>query len=208
MDGEFIGRCHLNPLSCPNPNLCCLYRAASPSRIWEGHVLMKFSSSFVVPSTVLSTASRRAPRQRCFANPAAGSRLPNHNPCSRSTRRNRVEPMCRSGSKHAPASDCVNRRTSTAEHAFDAVALGDGEDCQPGEVRSSCNGGCASSFPSGKDPWGPVSGGGTNYGPFSRTCRDTITHTFLLRLRLGRGVRLKTETRPLVCQQLQAGKEV
>jgi len=44
---------------------------------------------------------------------------------------------------------------------------------------SSCNGGCASSFPSGKDPWVGCSesGGGTNYGPFSPTCRDTITHT-------------------------------
>jgi hypothetical protein len=45
-------------------------------------------------------------------------------------------------------------------------------------VASSCNGGCASSFPSGKDPWVGCSesGGGLNYGPFSPTCRDTITH--------------------------------
>ncbi|QPF90112.1 hypothetical protein [Bradyrhizobium commune] len=46
------------------------------------------------------------------------------------------------------------------------------------KVASSCNGGCASSFPSGKDPWVGCSesGGGLNYGPFSPTCRDTITH--------------------------------
>jgi hypothetical protein len=46
------------------------------------------------------------------------------------------------------------------------------------KVASSCNGGCASSFPSGKDPWVgcSVSGGNIDYGPFSPTCRDTITH--------------------------------
>jgi hypothetical protein len=46
------------------------------------------------------------------------------------------------------------------------------------KVASSCNGGCASSFPSGKDPWVGCSesGGGLNYGPLSPTCRDTITH--------------------------------
>ena len=45
-------------------------------------------------------------------------------------------------------------------------------------VASSCNGGCASSFPSGKDPWVGCSesGGGLNYGPLSPTCRDTVTH--------------------------------
>src|SRR3954451_3713561 len=43
---------------------------------------------------------------------------------------------------------------------------------------SSCNGGCATSFSNGKDPWVGCSesGGGLNYGPFSPTCRDTITH--------------------------------
>lgn len=47
------------------------------------------------------------------------------------------------------------------------------------KVASSCNGGCASSFPHGKDPWVGCSelGGGLNYGPLSPTCRDTITHT-------------------------------
>lgn len=46
-------------------------------------------------------------------------------------------------------------------------------------VASSCNGGCASSFPHGKAPWigCSESGGNIDYGPFSPTCRDTITHT-------------------------------
>lgn len=46
------------------------------------------------------------------------------------------------------------------------------------KVASSCNGGCATSFRSGKDPWigCSESGGGLNYGPLSPTCRDTITH--------------------------------
>ncbi|WP_249156619.1 hypothetical protein [Bradyrhizobium sp. KB893862 SZCCT0404] len=47
------------------------------------------------------------------------------------------------------------------------------------KVASSCNGGCASSFRHGNEPWigCSESGGGLNYGPFSPTCRDTITHT-------------------------------
>ena len=46
------------------------------------------------------------------------------------------------------------------------------------KVASSCNGGCASSFSSGKDPWigCSESGGGQTNAPFSPTCRDTITH--------------------------------
>lgn len=43
---------------------------------------------------------------------------------------------------------------------------------------SSCNGGCASSFRHGNEPWigCSESGGNIEYGPFSPTCRDTITH--------------------------------
>lgn len=46
------------------------------------------------------------------------------------------------------------------------------------KVASSCNGGCATSFRSGKDPWigCSESGGGQTNAPFSPTCRDTITH--------------------------------
>ncbi len=47
------------------------------------------------------------------------------------------------------------------------------------KVASSCNGGCASSFRHGNEPWigCSESGGGLNYGPLSPTCRDTITHS-------------------------------
>jgi hypothetical protein len=43
---------------------------------------------------------------------------------------------------------------------------------------SSCNGGCATSFPVGKEPWVGCSeaGAGETSGRFSPTCRDTITH--------------------------------
>jgi len=46
------------------------------------------------------------------------------------------------------------------------------------KVASSCNGGCASSFRHGNEPWigCSESGGNIDYGPFSPTCRDTITH--------------------------------
>jgi hypothetical protein len=50
------------------------------------------------------------------------------------------------------------------------------------KVASSCNGGCASSFRHGNEPWigCSESGGNIEYGPFSPTCRDTITHTSYL----------------------------
>ncbi len=43
---------------------------------------------------------------------------------------------------------------------------------------SSCNGGCESSFPRGKDPWVGCSGTGgiAANDPFSPTCRDTLTY--------------------------------
>ena len=47
---------------------------------------------------------------------------------------------------------------------------------------SSCNGGCESSFPHGKDPWVGCSGPGgiSSNEPFSPTCRDTLTYTSYL----------------------------
>ena len=41
---------------------------------------------------------------------------------------------------------------------------------------SSCNDGCESSFPRGKDPWVGCSESGGYYSVFSATCKDTLTH--------------------------------
>ena len=41
---------------------------------------------------------------------------------------------------------------------------------------SSCNDGCESSFPRGKDPWGGCSESVGYYSVFSATCKDTLTH--------------------------------
>jgi hypothetical protein len=46
------------------------------------------------------------------------------------------------------------------------------------KVASNCNGGCESSMPHGKDPWVGCSesGGGQAFGPYSATCRDSLTY--------------------------------
>lgn len=41
---------------------------------------------------------------------------------------------------------------------------------------SSCNDGCESSFPRGKDPWVGCSESTGYYSVFSATCKDTLTH--------------------------------
>ena len=41
---------------------------------------------------------------------------------------------------------------------------------------SSCNDGCESSFPRGKDPWVGCSESVGYYSVFSGTCKDTLTH--------------------------------
>jgi hypothetical protein len=41
---------------------------------------------------------------------------------------------------------------------------------------SSCNDGCESSFPRGKDPWVGCSESVGYYSVFSATCKDTLTH--------------------------------
>ena len=41
---------------------------------------------------------------------------------------------------------------------------------------SSCNDGCESSFPRGKDPWVGCSESVNYYSVFSATCKDTLTH--------------------------------
>jgi hypothetical protein len=142
---------------------------------------MRLSSSFVAPSAVaiLSTVLLCGP---AVSQTATGSATPlppvSVDAPTQVKRPHRVE---------RPTNTGASRRTSSTTQTPSSAART--PSYAPGSVMgriaslearaSSCNGGCASSFPSGKDPWVGCSesGGQLDYGPFSPTCRDTITHT-------------------------------
>lgn len=139
---------------------------------------MRLSSSLVVPSTVAALSSV------LLVGPAA-SQIPTGSAAT-------LPPVTVEGPKQVAkpvrphgANTAASPRTSSARTTSSATRT---PSYAPGSVMgrlaslearaSSCNGGCASSFPSGKDPWVGCSesGGNIDYGPFSPTCRDTITH--------------------------------
>ncbi|MFK4499758.1 hypothetical protein ABIF86_004049 [Bradyrhizobium japonicum] len=142
-------------------------------------MLMKFSSSFVVPSAVavLSTALLCAPAASQIPTGSAATIPPVTVDAPKQVAKPHVSE--RGANTTAPRRTASTARTSTASTPSYAPGSVMGRIASLEKVASSCNGGCASSFPSGKDPWVGCSesGGGTNYGPFSPTCRDTITHT-------------------------------
>lgn len=142
---------------------------------------MKWSSSLVAPSavavlsTVFSTASLCSPAAS-QAGTGSGT-LPAVS----------VEAPRQAARPHRPsevASSGASRRTSdrTASASGRAAAPAPGSPLARiaalEKVATSCNGGCESSFKSGKDPWVgcSYSGGGYSNGPFSPTCRDTLTY--------------------------------
>lgn len=141
-------------------------------------MLMKFSSSFVVPSAVavLSTALLCAPAASQIPTGSAATIPPVTVDAPKQVAKPHVSE--RRANTTAPRRTASTARTSTASEPSYAPGSVMGRIASLEKVASSCNGGCASSFPSGKDPWVGCSesGGGTNYGPFSPTCRDTITH--------------------------------
>lgn len=140
---------------------------------------MRFSSSLVVPSTVaaLSTALLCAPAASQIPTGSAAT-LP---PVTVDAPRPVTKPQV---SERGASTTAPRRTTSTAQTSATRTPS-----YAPGSVMgriaslearaSSCNGGCASSFRHGKEPWigCSESGGNVNYGPFSPTCRDTITHS-------------------------------
>ncbi|BAC50383.1 blr5118 [Bradyrhizobium diazoefficiens USDA 110] len=169
-------------LGCPIRNVC--YRAltgtAFPSRIWEGHgheIVIKPCRAFNCRCLV----NRPGVRSRRVADPDRLRRhtSPRHGRCTEAIDE---ATGAAAGGKHRGiiAPDCVNRSNVIVNRtdAFVCTGFSDGE-ASLEKVASSCNGGCASSFPHGKEPWigCSESGGNIDYGPFSPTCRDTITHT-------------------------------
>jgi hypothetical protein len=142
---------------------------------------MRLSSGFVVPSAVvaLSTALLCSPASSQIPTGSAAT-LP---PVTVDAPKQAARPQRPTQATNTGASRRTSPTTQTSSSAARAPSYAPGSVmgriASLEKVASSCNGGCASSFPSGKDPWVGCSesGGQLDYGPFSPTCRDTITHT-------------------------------
>lgn len=140
---------------------------------------MRLSSGFVVPSAVvaLSTALLCSPASSQIPTGSAAT-IP---PVTVDAPKPAAKPV---RPTQATSTGAARRTTSPAPTSSAArspsYAPGSvmGRIASLEKVASSCNGGCASSFRHGNEPWigCSESGGGLNYGPFSPTCRDTITH--------------------------------
>lgn len=140
---------------------------------------MRLSSSLVVPSAiaVLSTALLCAPAASQIPTGPNATLPPVTVDAPKPAARPHVSE--RGANTTAPRRTASTARTSTARTPSYAPGSVMGRIASLEKVASSCNGGCASSFRHGNEPWigCSESGGNVNYGPFSPTCRDTITHT-------------------------------
>lgn len=143
---------------------------------------MRLSSSLVVPSTVavLSTVLLCAPAASQIPTGSAATLPPVTVDAPKQVAKPHVSE--RGTNTTAPRRTASTTRPSTARAPAYAPGSVMGRIASLEKVASSCNGGCASSFPKGKEPWigCSESGGQIDYGPFSPTCRDTITHTSYL----------------------------
>ncbi|MBR0704941.1 hypothetical protein [Bradyrhizobium liaoningense] len=143
---------------------------------------MRLSSTFVVPSTValLSTllvcgpAASQTPTGSAATIPPVSVDAPKQQ--ARPQKPTQATNAGTSSRRTSSAAQTSSSGTRTPSYAPGSVM---GRIASLERVASSCNGGCASSFPQGKEPWigCSESGGNIDYGPFSPTCRDTITHT-------------------------------
>lgn len=140
---------------------------------------MRLSSGFIVPSAVvaLSTALLCSPASSQIPTGSAATIPP--------VTVDAPKPVAKPNRPTQATSAGTSRRTTPSAPTTSAArtpsyAPGSvmGRIASLEKVASSCNGGCASSFRHGNEPWigCSESGGGLNYGPFSPTCRDTITH--------------------------------
>ncbi len=141
---------------------------------------MRLSSGFVVPSVIaaLSTALLCSPASSQIPTGSAATLPPVTVDAPKQVERpHRAERVTSTGPSRRTSSTTQSSSSAarTPSYAPGSVM---GRFASLEKVASSCNGGCASSFPQGKEPWVGCSesGGGLNYGPLSPTCRDTITH--------------------------------
>lgn len=141
-------------------------------------MVMRLSPSLVVPSAVaaLSTVLLCAPAASQIPTGAAATLPPVTVDAPKQVAKPHVSE--RGANTAAPRRTASTAPTSTARTPAYAPGSVMGRIASLEKVASSCNGGCASSFPHGKEPWigCSESGGNIEYGPFSPTCRDTITH--------------------------------
>ena len=141
-------------------------------------MVMRISSSLVVPSTIaiVSTVLLCAPASSQIPSGSAATLPPITVDAPKPVARPHVSD--RGASTTAPRRTAPTTRTATAGTPSYAPGSPMARIASLEKVASSCNGGCASSFRHGNEPWigCSESGGGLNYGPFSPTCRDTITH--------------------------------
>ncbi|SFV18425.1 hypothetical protein SAMN05192541_13567 [Bradyrhizobium arachidis] len=144
-------------------------------------MVMRSSLSLVVPSTIaaLSTVLLCAPAASQIPT-GSGATLPpvTVDAPKQAARPHRQEPTASAGASSRRTASTAQRSTSGTRTPSYAPGSVMGRIASLEARASSCNGGCASSFPNGKEPWigCSESGGNINYGPFSPTCRDTITH--------------------------------
>ena len=149
--------------------------------VLKGHV-MRLSSKFVAPSALAFLSSV------LLCNPAASQTATGAAAPLPSVT---VEAPKQAARPKQVVNTGISRRTSSTGHTRSATAQRStartasaapesplARIARLEKVASSCNGGCATSFPVGKEPWVGCSeaGAGETSGHFSSTCRDTITH--------------------------------
>lgn len=140
---------------------------------------MRLSSGFVVPSVVvaLSTALLCSPASSQIPTGSAATIPPvTVDTPKLAAKPNRPTQATSTGASRRPTSTAPTSSAARTPSYAPGSVLGRISSLE--KAASSCNGGCASSFRHGNEPWigCSESGGGLNYGPFSPTCRDTITH--------------------------------
>jgi hypothetical protein len=140
---------------------------------------MRLSSSFIAPSAVavMSTILLCGPATSQTATGSAAE-LPKitvvaPKQVARPHRPERVAPR--------RTSSTVRRPTAPASPATtEAIMAGPGSPlgklARLEKLSSSCNGGCATSFKTGSEPWVGCSESGGYQSTFSVTCRDTLTY--------------------------------
>jgi hypothetical protein len=149
-------------------------------RMWEERVV-RMSPSLVAPSAmaILSTAllcglSSTAAAQTTPSSPLPGVTVTAPEPKARPPQRQERAAGTGAVFRRGPAPrTAVQRAGGTPSEARGPIMA---KLARLEREASSCNDGCESSFPRGKDPWVGCSESVGYYSVFSATCKDTLTH--------------------------------
>jgi hypothetical protein len=141
---------------------------------------MRMSSSLVAPSAVaiLSTALLCSLTGAAMSQTTPNSTLPGvtveaPKQTAKPQREERSQGSGRVARRAGRTSRSAQTATGTPEAARGPVMA---KLARLEREASSCNDGCESSFPRGKDPWVGCSESVGYYSVFSATCKDTLTH--------------------------------